>query len=60
MTPVDRPVSLYAATKRADELMAEAYTHLFGLKATGLRYFHGIRPVGPARYVALHLRQGDP
>ncbi|MFX8681045.1 NAD-dependent epimerase/dehydratase family protein, partial [Acinetobacter baumannii] len=36
--PVDRPVSLYAATKRADELMTEAYVHNHGLKATGLRY----------------------
>jgi UDP-glucuronate 4-epimerase len=44
--PVDRPVSLYAATKRADELMAEAYTHLFGLKATGLRYFTVYGPWG--------------
>ena len=44
--PVDRPVSLYAATKRADELMAETYTHLFGLKATGLRYFTVYGPWG--------------
>jgi UDP-glucuronate 4-epimerase len=44
--PVDRPVSLYAATKRADELMAEAYTHLFGMKATGLRYFTVYGPWG--------------
>ena len=44
--PVDRPISLYAATKRADELMAEAYTHLFGLKATGLRYFTVYGPWG--------------
>jgi UDP-glucuronate 4-epimerase len=44
--PVDRPVSLYAATKRADELMAETYSHLFGLKATGLRYFTVYGPWG--------------
>jgi UDP-glucuronate 4-epimerase len=44
--PVDRPVSLYAATKRADELMAEAYSHLFALKATGLRYFTVYGPWG--------------
>ena len=44
--PVDRPVSLYAATKRADELMAETYTHLFGLKTTGLRYFTVYGPWG--------------
>ena len=54
-----RPVSLYAATKRADELMAETYTHLFGLKATGLRYFTVYGPWGRP-HVAVHLRQGDP
>jgi UDP-glucuronate 4-epimerase len=42
----DHPVSLYAATKRADELMAETYTHLHGLKATGLRYFTTYGPWG--------------
>jgi UDP-glucuronate 4-epimerase len=36
---VDRPVSLYAATKRADELMSHAYAHLYGLSLTGLRFF---------------------
>lgn len=44
--PVDHPVSLYAATKRADELMTEAYTHLYGLKATGLRFFTVYGPWG--------------
>jgi len=39
-------VSLYAATKRADELMVEAYVHQFGLKATGLRYFTVYGPWG--------------
>jgi UDP-glucuronate 4-epimerase len=43
---VDRPVSLYAATKRADELMTEAYVHVHGLKATGLRYFTVYGPWG--------------
>jgi UDP-glucuronate 4-epimerase len=43
---VDQPVSLYAATKRADELMTETYAHLFGLKATGLRYFTVYGPWG--------------
>jgi UDP-glucuronate 4-epimerase len=43
---VDRPISLYAATKRADELMSEAYTHLFGFAATGLRYFTVYGPWG--------------
>jgi UDP-glucuronate 4-epimerase len=35
----DRPVSFYAATKRANELMAHSYAHLFGLPVTGLRFF---------------------
>ena len=36
---VDRPMSLYAATKRADELMSYAYSDLYGIPATGLRFF---------------------
>jgi len=36
---VDHPVSLYAATKKANELMAHAYTHLYGLQTVGLRFF---------------------
>ena len=42
----DRPSSLYAATKRADELMSESYTHLFGIKQTGLRFFTVYGPWG--------------
>jgi UDP-glucuronate 4-epimerase len=37
--PVDHPVSLYAATKKANELMAHSYSHLYGLPVTGLRFF---------------------
>jgi UDP-glucuronate 4-epimerase len=44
--PVDHPVSLYAATKRADELMGETYAHQYGLRATGLRYFTVYGPWG--------------
>jgi len=44
--PVDRPISLYAATKRADELMAFNYSHLFGLPLTGLRFFTVYGPWG--------------
>ncbi len=44
--PVERPVSLYAATKRADELMSAAYGHLFGLPQTGLRFFTVYGPWG--------------
>jgi UDP-glucuronate 4-epimerase len=43
---VDHPVSLYAATKRANELMAHTYSHLFGLPTTGLRFFTVYGPWG--------------
>ena len=42
----DTPLSLYAATKRADELMSYAYGHLFGLRQTGLRFFTVYGPWG--------------
>ncbi len=44
--PVDRPVSLYGATKRSNELMAHSYSHLFGIPATGLRFFTVYGPWG--------------
>ncbi|NIU05470.1 MAG: SDR family NAD(P)-dependent oxidoreductase [Gammaproteobacteria bacterium] len=43
---VDEPVSLYAATKRAGELIARCYAHLYGLPATGLRFFTVYGPWG--------------
>jgi UDP-glucuronate 4-epimerase len=43
---VDTPVSLYAATKRADELISHAYAHLFALPQTGLRFFTVYGPWG--------------
>jgi UDP-glucuronate 4-epimerase len=43
---VDHPVSLYAATKKSNELMAHSYSHLFGLPATGLRFFTVYGPWG--------------
>ncbi len=43
---VDHPVSLYAATKKANELMAHNYSHLFGIPATGLRFFTVYGPWG--------------
>ena len=43
---VDHPVSLYAATKKSNELMAHVYSHLFELPATGLRYFTVYGPWG--------------
>jgi UDP-glucuronate 4-epimerase len=43
---VDHPVSLYAATKKANELMAHTYSHLYGLPCTGLRFFTVYGPWG--------------
>lgn len=43
---VDHPVSLYAASKKANELMAHSYSHLYGLPVTGLRYFTVYGPWG--------------
>jgi UDP-glucuronate 4-epimerase len=44
--PADHPVSLYAATKRANELMAHTYSHLYGIPTTGLRFFTVYGPWG--------------
>jgi UDP-glucuronate 4-epimerase len=44
--PVDHPMSLYAATKRANELMAHTYSHLYGLPVTGMRFFTVYGPMG--------------
>jgi UDP-glucuronate 4-epimerase len=44
--PVEHPVSLYAATKRSDELIAESYSRLYGLSLTGLRFFTVYGPWG--------------
>jgi UDP-glucuronate 4-epimerase len=44
--PVDNPISLYAATKKSNELMAHTYSHLFNLRTTGLRFFTVYGPWG--------------
>jgi UDP-glucuronate 4-epimerase len=44
--PADHPVSVYAATKRSDELLAHSYSHLYGLPTTGLRFFTVYGPWG--------------
>lgn len=44
--PVDHPMSLYAATKRADELISESYSHLYRIPQTGLRFFTVYGPWG--------------
>lgn len=51
---VDHPVSLYAASKKANELMAHTYAHLYGLPCTGLRFFTVYGPWGRPD-MALHL-----
>src|SRR5665647_1352095 len=43
---VDTPISLYSATKKANELMAHAYSHLFGIPTVGLRFFTVYGPWG--------------
>ncbi|MGH1591157.1 NAD-dependent epimerase [Methylobacterium phyllosphaerae] len=54
---VDHPLSLYAATKKANELMAHSYSHLYGLPTTGLRFFTVYGPWGrPDMAVSLFTR----
>jgi UDP-glucuronate 4-epimerase len=61
---VDHPISLYAATKKANELMAHAYSHLYELPATGLRFFTVYGPWGRpdmAMYIfARAITEGKP
>jgi UDP-glucuronate 4-epimerase len=61
---VDHPISLYAATKKANELMAHAYSHLYGLPVTGLRFFTVYGPWGRpdmAMYIfAKAISEGQP
>jgi len=58
---VDNPVSLYAATKKANELMAHSYAHLYGFRCTGLRFFTVYGPWGrpdmaPFRFASRMLK----
>ena len=61
---VDSPLSIYAASKKANELMAHSYNHLFGLKSTGLRFFTVYGPWGRpdmAMYIfAVKILKGEP
>jgi UDP-glucuronate 4-epimerase len=52
---VDHPVSLYAATKKANELMAHTYAHLFGIPCTGLRFFTVYGPWGRPDMALFHF-----
>jgi len=56
---VDHPVSLYAASKKANELMAHTYSHLFGLPTTGLRFFTVYGPWGRPDMALFFVHQGD-
>ena len=56
---MDTPVSLYAATKRADELMSHAYAHLYRPAADRAAVLHRLWAVGPAGHGVLQLRPGD-
>jgi UDP-glucuronate 4-epimerase len=62
--PVDHPISLYAATKKSNELQAHVYSHLFGLNATGLRFFTVYGPWGrpdmSAMIFAKAITEGKP
>ncbi len=57
---VDHPLQLYAATKRANELMAHAYSHLFRPADHGPALLHRLRALGPARHGAVPVHQGHP
>jgi len=54
---VDHPVSLYAATKKANELMAHTYSHLYGIPTTGLRFFTVYGPFGSTRHGLLLIHK---
>ena len=55
---VDHPVSLYAATKKANELMAHCYAHLYGVRCTGLRFFTVYGPWGRPDMAYFKFTQG--
>ena len=63
---VDNPVSLYAATKKSNELLAHAYSKLYNIPSTGLRFFTVYGPAGRPdmfllfRYAEAHRRRYDP
>ena len=57
---VDKPVSIYAATKRANELMAYSYSQLYSLKTTGLRFFTAYGPWGrPDMAISIFTKKID-
>ncbi len=54
---VDHPVSLYAATKKANELMSHTYSHLYNLPTTGLRFFTVYGPWGRPDMALFQIHQ---
>ena len=62
--PVDHPISLYAATKKSNELMGYAYSHLYGIPMTGVRFFTVYGPLGRPDMAyfkfADKMRRGEP
>ena len=56
---VDHPISLYAATKKANELMAHSYSHLYQLPADRPALFHSLWALGPPRHGLLPVHQSD-
>ena len=58
--PVNKPASLYAASKRSCELIVRSYCHLYGLPATGLRYFTAYGPWGRPDIGGLAIYPSDP
>merc|ERR1712039_45548 len=61
---VDNPASLYAATKKANEMIAHCYKHIYGLSVIGLRFFTVYGPWGRPDMAAFHftkkIEQGEP
>jgi UDP-glucuronate 4-epimerase len=55
----DHPASLYAASKRANELMAHSYAHLYNIPSTGLRFFYGLWSLGQTRHGSVLVYPGN-
>jgi len=56
----DSPVSLYAATRRAGELIAESYCRSYGMSAIRVSLLYGVRTLGPPRHGALSVHRRNP
>ena len=52
---VDNPISVYAATKKYNELLAESYSKLYGINMTGLRFLYCLWSLGTSRYVHVQI-----